>query len=439
MPFARDKKMKNLPFSVFKRADRPCYSVSFKNDATGKYYPAISTRQKTEADAVKTAFTWLRDGIPRKRAPVKVQDLALKDAARKIKTKAEAEILLEEMKRMRWIKSYVLSESPASQDFALFLSDFWNWEKSPYIKEKQRKNHGIHRSHCIKQGMAVIQYWKSFFTGRFLGDITAADIDAFINYMGEKDLSASRKNIVIKAGTKPLRWAFSKGKIGTDPTRGHLLFSGEPRERNVLSPTAAAAAFRAEWKDEKAKLANMLAAVTGMRQGEILALRLQDLGSDCLYVRSSWNAVDGLKLPKNNKPRTVELPFPDLLRELVDLANRNPWGVSPDSFIFWTEYKAGIPMQGRFFVDGLRAALMDSGFSTSEAGKYVFHGWRHFYTTYLMGKLEKKLLKSQTGHLTDSMLAHYGEHQTESDRKTIQAMAAKTFRELLPDLRAAGE
>jgi hypothetical protein len=49
-----------------------------------------------------------------------------------------------------------------------------------------------------------------------------------------------------------------------------------------------------------------------------------------------------------------------------------------------------------------------------------------------MGKLEKKLLKSQTGHLTDAMLAHYGEHQTEGDRKTIQAMAVKTFGGLLP-------
>jgi integrase len=84
-------------------------------------------------------------------------------------------------------------------------------------------------------------------------------------------------------------------------------------------------------------------------------------------------------------------------------------------------------MQGRQFIDGLRAALVNSGFSNSEAGKYVFHGWRHFYTTYLMGKLEKKLLKSQTGHLTDSMLAHYGEHQTESVRKIIWAMALKTF------------
>jgi hypothetical protein len=49
-----------------------------------------------------------------------------------------------------------------------------------------------------------------------------------------------------------------------------------------------------------------------------------------------------------------------------------------------------------------------------------------------MGKLEKKLLKSQTGHLTDSMLDHYGEHQTESDRETIRTMAVKTFRGLIP-------
>jgi integrase len=344
------------------------------------------------------------------------------------------------MKRMGWIKSYVLTESPAAQDFTLFLSEFWDWDKSAYIAEKRRKNHGIHRAHCIRQGQAATLYWEPFFKGRILGDITAADVDAFINHMGSLPLSAGRRNSVILAGTKPLRWAFSKGKIETDPTRGHILYSGNERERQILSPTAATAAFRVEWADERAKLANMLAAVTGMRQGEILALRLQDLGPDCLYVRGSWNRTDGLKLPKTNERRTVELPFPDLLQGLISMAQKNPWGVSPDSFVFWTEYKAGIPMQGRQFVDGLRAALVKSGFSENEAGKYLFHGWRHFFTSYLMGKLEKKLLKSQTGHRTDIMLARYGEHRTEGDRKKIQAFTEKkTFGKLLPDLRAVGE
>ena len=76
--------------------------------------------------------------------------------------------------------------------------------------------------------------------------------------------------------------------------------------------------------------------------------------------------------------------------------------------------------------------LIESGFSKGEAGKYVFHGWRHFYTTYLMGKLERKLLKSQTGHLTDSMLAHYGEHRIAGDRERIQDAQIETFGGLIP-------
>ncbi|MDR0494472.1 MAG: site-specific integrase, partial [Treponema sp.] len=146
--------MNAYPFSVFKRANRSCYSVSFK-DGSGKFLSPISTKKRTEAEALQVAFQWLRDGIPQKQAAMKVKDLSLKDAARKIKTKAEAETLLNEMKRVGWIKSYVLSESPAAQDFALFLSEFWDWDKSAYIAEKRRKNHGIHKAHCIRQGQAA--------------------------------------------------------------------------------------------------------------------------------------------------------------------------------------------------------------------------------------------------------------------------------------------
>jgi len=53
-----------LPFSVFRRAGRRFYYVAFKNEKTGDYLPAISTRQETEAGAVSIAFQWLKDGIP---------------------------------------------------------------------------------------------------------------------------------------------------------------------------------------------------------------------------------------------------------------------------------------------------------------------------------------------------------------------------------------
>jgi len=424
--------MNALPFSIFKRADRSCYSVSFK-DADGKYLRPVSTGKKTENEAMEIAFKWLRDGIPQKEAALRVSDLSLKDVVRKIKHGDEAEILLTELRRLGWVKSYVHSDTPGAVDFISFLNEFWDWEKSPYIKEKLRKNHGIHRRHCMIQSRAITLYWETFFKGRFLGDITAADIDAFIDFMGDKDLSASRKNVVILAGIKPLRWAFSKGKIEIDPTRGHIMFSGENRKRDILTPTAAAAVFRTVWNDDRAKIANMLASVTGMRNGEILALRFQDLGSDCIYVRGSWNKADGMKLPKNNETRTVEIPFPDLMYVLFELAKQNPWGVSPDSFVFWSVTKKDVPMQGQCFGRMLCEALLKIGFSKDEAAKYIFHGWRHFYTSYMIRKIDKKLLKSQTGHKTDKMLSHYGDHDIEEDREIIQSVERETFAGLLPE------
>jgi len=42
-------------FSIFKSADRACYSVSFK-DPNGKYLRPISTGKKNEADALQIAL-----------------------------------------------------------------------------------------------------------------------------------------------------------------------------------------------------------------------------------------------------------------------------------------------------------------------------------------------------------------------------------------------
>ena len=426
--------MNAYPFSIYKRADRTYFSVAFK-DANGKQLPPISTKKKTHDEALQVAFQWLRDGIPQKQNAVKVHELTLKDVGRKVKNSTEAEIVIAELKKQGWLKSYVLTGTPQAENFINFLSTFWDWEKSPYIEEMLRNAHGIHRRHCKMQYQSINLYWKPFFENRNIGEITAKEIDGFIKYMGTMPVSASRKNVVIKAGLKALRWAFSKGIIEQDPTRGHIMFSGDERKRNILTPSTASAIFKTEWIDERAKLANMLASITGMRMGEILALRFQDLGSDCIFVRSSWNDTDGLKLPKNNEVRTVEIPFPGLIDALFSLAQQNPWGVSPDSFIFWAVTKKEIPMQGsRLFLSGLRQALVKVGYTEEEALKFSFHGWRHFFTSYMIKKLDKKLLKGETGHKTDIMLAHYSDHETEGDRQIIQLTKKETFAGLLPEL-----
>ena len=91
-----------------------------------------------------------------------------------------------------------------------------------------------------------------------------------------------------------------------------------------------------------------------------------------------------------------------------------------DSYVFWTKKLPSKPIDAHIFLNGLKDALIKTGMSEESASVYVFHGWRHFFTSYMIGRLEKKLLKSQTGHLTDVMLTRYGDHQIEGDRERIR-------------------
>jgi integrase len=421
--------MEHLPFCVFRRTGREFYYVKFK-DKAGKYAPAVSTRQGTRAEAIATAYEWLKNGMPM--AEGGNVAISIMEALRQVQTTAEADFVCRELKRRGLLKIFVITGSKPDVEFTAYLQNFWDYETSSYVKEKLRKNHGIHKNYTVGQRLIVEKYWLPFFKGRLLGSITREDVENFIDDISGRKLSAGRKNTILKAGTIPLRWAFSKEIVEKDLIVGITWFSGEAEERKILTPEIVTAVFKAEWKDNRAMLANMLAAVTGLRSGEIRGLRVQDLGEDCLYIRHSWNLRDKLKTTKNNKFRRVEVPFPLLLEELMKLAKLNPHGESKDSYVFWAKKSSSKPVESIRFLTGLRDALKKIGMSESTAEGYVFHGWRHYFTSYMKGKLDKKLLKSQTGHQTDPMLDHYGDHLLVGDREKIRQAQQEVFGALIP-------
>jgi integrase len=421
--------MARLPFSVFKRKGRRFYYVQFKKKK-GEYLPAISTRQTSESAAIEISFQWLREGIPARNGG-KI-GLSLQEVLREIKTALEADFICKELKKMGLLKTYVITDSKQSVDFMAYLQNFWDYDSSPYIKEKLRKNHSIHRNYTNGQKLTAEKHWTPFFKGRFLGEITRQDIEDFIDTLSNKKMSASRKNIILKSGTIPLRWAFAKEIIDKDVAANITWFSGKSAERHILSPEIVRALFMVKWRDERAMLANMLAAITGLRAGEIQALQIQDLGQDCLYIRHSWNGRDKLKTTKNNEERMVEVPFPAVISALLNLAGRNPHGAGMDSYVFWAKKTPSKPVEGIRFLTGLRDALEKTGMSHDSASVYVFHGWRHYFTAYMRGRLNEKLLQSQTGHKTIPMLDHYSDHIINGDREQIRQAKMDVFGTLIP-------
>jgi integrase len=431
--------MRENRFSIFKRQGAKYFYVQFRNRKTGCYLPQqYSTRQTSEAAAFDIALDWYLNGVPQKQKKGKIS-MEVLAAENHIKTgkldKTEAERLLSAMKAQGIIKAAILPDSKTDRDFIDFLLEFWDYERSPYIKEKLRREHGIHRAYVLSQKAKIAQRWKPFFAGRLLGTINRQDIDEFIRqFDNSSDIGARTKNGIIGAGAIALKWAFQKGLIDSDPTQGITYFSGKPAERHILTPEQATAVFAIDWPDGMAKLANLLAALTGMRQGEILALRWQDLGENCIYVRHSWNDLEGLKPTKTNEARTVQMPFPQIMAALKSLAGSNPHdGDRLSRFIFYSEEIPTRPFDQKILIKKLRAALRTIGMSEADSKRYAFHGWRHFYTAYMHDRLTAKLLQSQTGHKTLAMLEHYSNHATSGDTERIQQAQLQAFSNLLPE------
>lgn len=417
----------SYPFSITKRKDSPYFYVRFKNETTGKYIPWKSTGQTDKQKAIKTALQWFTNGKKKSETVEKVETLSFRDTVRKADiTPQEIDFILAQWKHKGLLKNYVVTGSRKDINAYDFMLTFWTWEKSEYIAEKLRKNHGIGKRHVSKQYSNIKNHWYDIVKNKTLSEITKQDINRFMKKLAEKNLSHGAKNDIVRAGTTALKWAFNNDLINRDITAGLVFFSGHYKERQILTPEIVQALFSVPWNDERCKLANMLAMCTGLRAGEIQGLRLQDLGKDCLYIRHSWNLQDGLKCTKNRENRIAEMPFPMISQALKDLAETNPYGAGMNGYVFYASIPDK-PMESKTFLHELRQALLKMGMTKETAKGYTFHAWRHFFTAYMADRVNNKVLQQQTGHKTTAMLEHYAEHRIDGEREGLRLAQVETF------------
>lgn len=413
--------VQNLPFTISKRKDSRFYSVRFKDEKTGNYLPAISTKQSEKSEAIKTAWVWYSNGkITRQDKEQDLKALSIFDEIRKTDIdNADTLKMLELLKERGIIKSFVLAGAKNDIKLSDYLIDFWTWEKSEYIQDKLKAGRSIGKTH-VKEGYnRVKSYWLPFFKDKLLGEITKQDLKDFANEIQKLALENSTKNKIWLAGAQPIRYAYNNELIDRDITAGLTGFHGKSKEREILTPEMVRALFSVDWSNQFSKLANMLAMCTGLRAGEIRALRKCDLGANCLYIKHSWNDLEGLKSTKNGEERVVQLPFPQLSQKLLELAESNPYGSDMNSFVFYATVP-NKPIEIHVFIDGLRDSLEKIGMKKDETKKYCFHAWRHFYASYMSDLISAKLLQSQTGHKTRIMLDHYSNHRIAGDEERIQ-------------------
>jgi integrase len=418
--------------------------------ATGVKLPAKSTRQTIRDEAAIIVNGWLVHGLPSQGAnpPKKISealDLAaiLTIIKKSNLNSADVSKIGTALTEKGLVSSVVLKDAGGAELFDSFMLRFWDYDVSPYVKEKHAHGQRMGKTHMNQSLGRAEKYWIPYFKGRRLGEITRADVKSFSVHLATENprLNPVTLNRIMSVGTTALKWAFANDLIGVDPTQGLAGYSNKTKKRGVLSPDEAKQLFSLQWKDRRAMLANLTAMTTGLRIGEILALKASDIGDVSLSVNQSWSRKDGLKCTKTGESRQVPI-MPQVRDSLRTLGKENPHG--PDGFVFWCA-KEDEPWDQQMSLYALQDMLvvMTAGVDASEDEKkkaqlywkernIVFHSWRHFYAARMADRLEARKVMLVTGHKTRAVFDGYADHALDSDLAEVAQVSVDTFKGIIP-------
>lgn len=185
---------------------------------------------------------------------------------------------------------------------------------------------------------------------------------------------------------------------------------------DVFSPEEVMALVRAAASEQDTAI-YLTAAFTGLRRGELLALRWRDVdfAGQVIRVRASY-AEGALTTPKSGKIRSVPMA-PDVARALARLGQRPEW-TGDDDLVFVGQ--AGGYLDGR----ALRRRY-DSALERAGLRKLRFHDLRHTFGTRMIAKADIRRVQEWMGHAdvqTTMKYLHY------APREEDAALVAEAFK-----------
>lgn len=306
---------------------------------------------------------------------------------------------------------------------AEYCAEFWDWEKSEYIKGKLDRGQKIGKTYCLNMHGYVVRHVKPRIPRLRLRDVTAQDLDHLqLRLKRETKLGSRTINAIMDAVCLPIREAFRLGKIKTNPAQGFRSLSDDTKAKGILSTAEMEKLFAYSWEDERHRLAVEVGYATGARLGEILALRLEDIAVDfqnkpVIWIRASWSVTEGRKSTKTGNVRVV--PIDDALRDdLLALGRCNPHG---NGLVFWDDLDKSAPISFKKIEGAFYRQLRKIGIDNEERKQrnVTFHSLRHAFNAALRGTIPDSTLQLATGHSSGQMTAHY-DHLTDERLAAIR-------------------
>jgi len=184
---------------------------------------------------------------------------------------------IEELKSQKARKASDLS-------FREYVEPFWIWETCPHVDRLRGEGKSITRNHVkIQRSVMVNHLFTDTIVSIPLSEITRDDILQFRSRLINKHGYTRTVQKAMGILKTILKEAYFREHIDRDPTVGIGKIKYEQKEAGVFSPEELRILFSdipGVWMDLKGYCAFLLAATTGMRRGEILALQWRNIDFD---------------------------------------------------------------------------------------------------------------------------------------------------------------
>jgi integrase len=260
-----------------------------------------------------------------------------------------------------------------------------------------------------------------------LAAITPLAIETWALKLRDGGLSGKRVNNYVSCFRTMLKEAYREGRLAFDPhTKGIVRALGNaPRRRGRLTLEEVRKLFAPEavttaWKGHLLyRAVNYVAAATGMRQGEILALRDGDVRDGYLHVAHSWDPKYGLGPTKSKERHDAPLYAPKVWEAIKPFLGSGGFVFSMDG--------GHRPCSGNRVTGALYAALETIGVTDRAERNVCFHSWRHWLiSTYRAAGIPDALVRRMVGHETPQMTDNYTSFVAD-DFRAVADVQAKVF------------
>ncbi len=325
------------------------------------------------------------------------------------------------------IKEGTLVDDISSKSVKMLFKDycepFFRWNSCPIVKDKLARGGHYSIALCESNRKSLEKHILPTFGNKYLINITYSMINSWILGLPKKNNIANTTcNKMLSILKQILDYAVLEGYLESSPAKLVKPLIANDKRRGCFSVNEVQRIFSLKWASSLAYAACFVSAFTGLRLGEIRALRMSHVHEDYILVDSSYSDEEGLKCTKNGKARIVPITL-KIFNILKHITNNNH-----SEYIFSFGEK-NTPCSDRVITLPLYEMLERVGIDREERN-LTFHSFRHFFNTQVVANgISSEIVRSVIGHSSIEMTEHYL-HLSATDMDSIKQVQKNILKDV---------